>query len=132
MQYVWAFVIGGGFCVLGQLLIDFTKLTPARVLVCFVVAGVVLSALDLYDPLAEFAGAGATVPLLGFGPVSYTHLWRKTRRGRNVRPAGRNPPARHPARTGLQRRAALCVCAHPLPCLPSNQTNFLALLYLEC
>ncbi len=67
MQYVWAFVIGGGFCVLGQLLIDFTKLTPARVLVCFVVAGVVLSALDLYDPLAEFAGAGATVPLLGFG-----------------------------------------------------------------
>ena len=67
MQYVWAFVIGGGFCVLGQLLIDFTKLTPARVLVCFVVAGVVLSALDLYDPLAEFAGAGATVPLTGFG-----------------------------------------------------------------
>ena len=67
MNYVWAFVIGGAFCVIGQLLIDFTKLTPARVLVCFVVAGVVLSALDLYDPLAEFAGAGATVPLLGFG-----------------------------------------------------------------
>ena len=66
MNYVWAFVIGGAFCVIGQLLIDFTKLTPARVLVCFVVAGVVLSALDLYDPLAEFAGAGATVPLLGF------------------------------------------------------------------
>ena len=67
MNYVWAFVIGGAFCVIGQLLIDFTKLTPARVLVCFVVAGVVLSALDLYDPLAEFAGAGASVPLLGFG-----------------------------------------------------------------
>ena len=67
MNSVWAFVIGGAFCVIGQLLIDFTKLTPARVLVCFVVAGVVLSALDLYDPLAEFAGAGATVPLLGFG-----------------------------------------------------------------
>ena len=62
MQYVWAFVIGGGFCVLGQLLIDFTKLTPARVLVCFVMAGVVLSALDLYDPLAEFAGAMCIMP----------------------------------------------------------------------
>lgn len=67
MNYVWAFVVGGALCVLGQLLIDLTKLTPARILVAFVVSGVVLSALGLYEPLAEFAGAGATVPLLGFG-----------------------------------------------------------------
>ena len=67
MTYVWAFVVGGGLCVLGQLIIDLTKLTPARILVTYVVAGVVLSALGWYAPLAEFAGAGATVPLLGFG-----------------------------------------------------------------
>ncbi len=67
MEYLWAFVVGGAICVLGQALIDFTKLTPARILVLFVVAGVVLSALGLYEPLAEFAGAGATVPLTGFG-----------------------------------------------------------------
>ena len=67
MNYLWAFLVGGGLCVIGQLLIDLTSLTPARVLVSYVVAGVVLSALGLYQPLAEFAGAGATVPLLGFG-----------------------------------------------------------------
>ena len=67
MSYLWAFLIGGAICVLGQLLIDLTNFTPARVLVTYVVAGVVLSALGLYDPLAEFAGAGATVPLIGFG-----------------------------------------------------------------
>ncbi|MEG0167005.1 MAG: stage V sporulation protein AE [Ruthenibacterium sp.] len=67
MQYLWAFVVGGGICVIGQLLLDYTKMTPARILVLYVTAGVVLSALGLYDPLAEFAGAGATVPLLGFG-----------------------------------------------------------------
>lgn len=67
MNFVWAFVIGGLFCVVGQILIDLTPLTPARILAGFVVAGVVLSALGWYDPLAEFAGAGATVPLLGFG-----------------------------------------------------------------
>jgi stage V sporulation protein AE len=67
LNFVWAFVVGGGICVLGQLLIDLTKLTPARILVAYVVTGVVLSALGWYDPLAEFAGAGATVPLLGFG-----------------------------------------------------------------
>lgn len=67
MNFVWAFVVGGLLCVVGQILIDLTKLTPARVLVTYVVAGVVLSALGLYKPLAEFAGAGATVPLLGFG-----------------------------------------------------------------
>ena len=67
MDFVWAFLVGGAICVVGQLLIDLTKLTPARILVTYVVAGVILSALGLYDPLAEFAGAGATVPLIGFG-----------------------------------------------------------------
>ena len=67
MNYVWAFVIGGLICVIGQLLIDYTKLTPARILTGYVVGGVILSAVGLYDPLAEFAGAGASVPLLGFG-----------------------------------------------------------------
>lgn len=67
MEYLWAFVVGGAICVVGQLLIDLTKLTPARILVIYVVGGVVLSALGWYDPLAEFAGCGATVPLIGFG-----------------------------------------------------------------
>ena len=67
MNYVWAFVIGGAICVVGQLLIDYTKLTPARILTGYVVSGVILSAVGLYKPLAEFAGAGASVPLLGFG-----------------------------------------------------------------
>ena len=67
MNYVWAFVVGGGICVIGQLLIDYTKLTPARILTGYVVAGVILSAIGVYKPLAEFAGAGASVPLLGFG-----------------------------------------------------------------
>ena len=67
MNYFWAFCVGGAICVAGQLLIDLTSITPARVLVTYVVAGVVLSAVGLYAPLAEFAGAGASVPLLGFG-----------------------------------------------------------------
>ena len=67
MNYLWAFLVGGAICAVGQLLIDLTKLTPARILTGYVVAGVVLSAVGLYAPLAEFAGAGATVPLLGFG-----------------------------------------------------------------
>ena len=67
MNFVWAFLVGGLICVVGQLLIDLTKLPPARILVLYVVAGVVLSALGWYDPLVDFAGAGATVPLIGFG-----------------------------------------------------------------
>ncbi len=67
MNYFWAFVVGGAICVVGQILLDKTALTPARILTSYVVAGVVLSALGWYDPLAKFAGAGATVPLLGFG-----------------------------------------------------------------
>ncbi len=66
-EYIWAFVIGGAICAVGQVLIDYTKLTPARILTGFVVAGVLLSALGLYEPLIEFAGGGATVPLTGFG-----------------------------------------------------------------
>ncbi len=67
MDYIKAFAVGGLFCLLGQVLIDTTKLTPARILVSYVVVGVLVSALGLYEPLVEFAGAGATVPLTGFG-----------------------------------------------------------------
>lgn len=67
MNYVWAFVIGGLFCVIAQILIDRTTLTPARILVGYVVAGVILGGIGLYKPLVEFAGAGATTPLTGFG-----------------------------------------------------------------
>ena len=67
MEYLRAFIVGGLICVIGQLLICYTKLTPARILVSFVVAGVVLGAFGLYDPVVRYAGAGATIPLLGFG-----------------------------------------------------------------
>ena len=67
MEYLKAFLTGGSLCLIGQILIDKTKLTPARILVSYVVIGVLLGALGLYQPLAEFAGAGATVPLTGFG-----------------------------------------------------------------
>ena len=67
MIFLKAFIIGGLICVVGQLLIDLTKMTPARILVTFVVLGVILGGLGLYQPLVEFAGAGASVPLTGFG-----------------------------------------------------------------
>lgn len=67
MDYLKAFLVGGCFCLIGQLLIDKTKLTPARILVSYVVIGVILGATGIYKPLAEFAGAGASVPLTGFG-----------------------------------------------------------------
>ena len=67
MDYINAFWVGGLICVIGQILIDKTKLTPARILTSFVVAGVILGAVGLYEPLAEFAGAGASVPISGFG-----------------------------------------------------------------
>ena len=69
MNYLWAFVVGGLICVAGQLLIDLTKLTPARILVTFVVSGVVLSAVGVWEPLVDFAGAGAKTPLTGFGYI---------------------------------------------------------------
>lgn len=67
MEYLKAFAVGGAFCVIGQILIDKTKLTPARILVSYVVIGVILGGIGLYEPLSEFAGAGASVPLTGFG-----------------------------------------------------------------
>ena len=67
MEFLKAFAVGGAFCVIGQILIDKTKLTPARILVSYVVMGVILGGIGLYEPLTEFAGAGASVPLTGFG-----------------------------------------------------------------
>ena len=67
MEYLKAFLVGGIICLLGQILIDKTKLTPARFLVSYVVIGVLLGAIGIYQPLVDFAGAGATVPLTGFG-----------------------------------------------------------------
>lgn len=69
MDYVKAFIVGGFICVIGQILIDKTKLTPARILVAFVCAGAFLELFNLYKPIIEFAGAGASVPLTGFGSV---------------------------------------------------------------
>lgn len=69
MEYIQVFLIGGGICALGQLLIDLTSLTPARILTGYVCAGVVLEGIGLYGPLREFAGAGASVPLCGFGSL---------------------------------------------------------------
>ena len=67
MDYIKAFFVGGAICVIAQLLIDYTRLTPAKILVSFVVLGVILGGIGVYEPLVEFAGAGASVPLLGFG-----------------------------------------------------------------
>lgn len=69
LPFIKAFAVGGAFCALGQVFIDYTKLTPARILVTYVVAGVVLGGLGLYQPIIDFAGAGATVPLTGFGAL---------------------------------------------------------------
>ena len=67
MNYVWAFLVGGTLCLIGQLLIDLTKLSPGKIMVLYVVGGVALQAAGLYEPLVKLAGAGATVPLTGFG-----------------------------------------------------------------
>lgn len=67
VDYVKAFLVGGLFCLIGQILIDKTKLTPARILVSYVVVGVLLGVIGIYEPLVDFAGAGATIPLTGFG-----------------------------------------------------------------
>ena len=67
MEYFRAFLVGGTLCAIGQVLIDLTKLTPARILVIYVVAGTILTVMGLYEPIVEFGGAGATVPLTGFG-----------------------------------------------------------------
>ena len=67
MDYIKAFIVGGSICVIGQLLMDFTKLTPARVLVTFVTLGAILHGIGIYQPIVDFGGAGATTPLTGFG-----------------------------------------------------------------
>jgi len=67
LMYIKAFIVGGALCALGEIIILKTKLTPARILVCYITAGVILSAVGLYAPVVKFAGAGATVPLTGFG-----------------------------------------------------------------
>lgn len=67
MDYLWAFLVGGALCAIGQLLLDYTKLSPPRILVVYVTAGALLSILGCYGPLVEFAGAGASIPLTGFG-----------------------------------------------------------------
>ncbi len=69
MNYLYAFLVGGAFCVIAQIFLDKTKLTPARILVGYVVAGVILGAIGIYKPLVDFAGAGATTPLTGFGYI---------------------------------------------------------------
>lgn len=69
IDYLKAFLVGGAICAVGQILIDYTKLTPARILVSYVVAGVILGGIGIYQPLLEFAGAGASIPLTGFGAL---------------------------------------------------------------
>ena len=69
MEYIKAFLVGGFICAIGQILIDYTKLTPARILTSFVVIGVVLGGLGIYQPILDFAGAGASIPLTGFGAL---------------------------------------------------------------
>ena len=67
LMYLKVFLVGGALCAIGEVLIDYTKLTPARILVAYVVSGVILGAIGVYQPLVEFAGAGASIPLTGFG-----------------------------------------------------------------
>lgn len=69
LPYIKSFLIGGALCAIGQVLIDFTKITPPKILVSYVVSGVILGALGIYGPFVEFAGAGASVPLTGFGSL---------------------------------------------------------------
>ena len=104
MNYLWAFLIGGAICAVGQLFIDLTKLTPARILTGYVVAGVVLSAVGLYAPLAEFAGAGASGAAAGL---------RASAGKRGAHRRGGKGGHRHP-----DRRADCCFCRHHRkPCL---------------
>jgi len=92
-----AFIVGGLFCALGQIIIDKTNLTPARILVCYVVSGVFLGAIGIYEPIVSFAGAGASVPLTGFGytlakgvkkAVDTTGLWGALTGGLTATAAG--------------------------------------------
>lgn len=98
MEYVRAFAVGGAICVVGQLLIDLTKLTPARIMVAYVTGGVILGALGWYAPLVNFAGCGATVPLRGFGSsVKRGRKSRRKRKGHSRRVHGAESPPVPPA-----------------------------------
>ena len=119
MNYLWAFLMGGVLCAVGQLLIDLTKLTPARILTGYVVAGVVLSAVGLYAPLAEFAGAGASVPLLGFG-----HLLAK-----GVRTAVAEKGAIGILTGGLTAASAGITASHVLWAKATTRTDVLPALF---
>ena len=97
INLIKAFIVGGLFCVIGQILIDKTNLTPARILVSYVVAGVILGAIGVYKPIVDFAGAGASVPLTGFGytlskgvkdAVDQTGLWGALTGGLKATAAG--------------------------------------------
>ena len=103
MHYLQAFITGGIICALSQILIDKTKLTPARILVSYVVLGVILTGLGLYQPLVDWGGAGATVPLLGFG-YSLAKGVAKGRRDRRCRRHRGRDCVRLPVRTPLQAR----------------------------
>ena len=102
LPYCKAFAVGGLLCLIGQLLIDYTKLTPGRILTIYVVSGVALGALGLYGPFAEWAGAGATVPLTGFGNLIAKGVREAVRtkegRSRADRKALLSPPVRWPPR----------------------------------
>ena len=85
LPYLWAFLVGGAICVVAQVLIDRTSLTPARILVLYVVMGVALGALGVYEPLVNFAGAGATVPLSGCVAEIITNITITSRRGITIK-----------------------------------------------
>ena len=93
MDYLKAFVVGGLICMLGQILIDKTKLTPARILVCYVVLGVILGGAGVYEKLVDFAGAGATVPLTGFGYNLSKGVDRKSTRLNSSHPSRSRMPS---------------------------------------
>ena len=103
-EYAKAFLVGGALCALGQVLIDLTRLTPARILTCYVVAGVILGGLGLYQPLVDWAGAGASVPLLGFGNAIAA----------GMRDAVAEKGLLGGIHRGLHRRGGGRVCRHPL------------------
>ena len=116
MDYLKAFVIGGAICMLGQVLIDLTRLTPARILVCYVVLGVILGGAGVYEKLVEFAGAGATVPLTGFGNTLAKGVREAVLEYRIVKTAGEMSLAEITLHTGRthQIRVQFASRKHPL------------------
>ncbi len=103
MDYICAFITGGVLCVIAQLLIDYTKLTPARILVAYVTSGVILTAVGVYDKIVEFGGAGATVPLTGFGYSLATGVKTAIDEGGRVRDSVRRRVRRRGGNRGGDR-----------------------------